>query len=120
QVDLIRGPDRILGLEDSDFVAVLDAAADESVAIAGQRLIGRVGDLTGQPESARRVAERAGVALDEDAMEDGVLGVINPMLLGEVLTADSEIDAADRDAAQSTGGGTYFGRRLLAHQPHQH
>ena len=40
------------------------------VAIARQRLVLRVGDLAGEPEAAGRVAVRAGVALNEDAVEN--------------------------------------------------
>ena len=82
-------------------MAVVDAALDQVVAVAGQRLMRRVGDLAGQAEAARRIAVRAGVALDEDAVEHRVLGVVDPVLLGEVLAADADVDAAHRDVAQS-------------------
>ena len=95
------------------LMAVLDAAAG-----SGRRrrtaaaCSGAVGDLARQAEAARRVAVRAGVALHEDAVEDRVLRVVDPVLLGEVLAADAEVArsaprcAAGPAAARRTSSGT--------------
>src|SRR5207302_6794896 len=96
-----------------------DAAADQGVAIAGERLMFGVRDLAGQAEAARWIAMRAGVALHEDAMEDGVLGIVNPVFFGQVGPADADMDAADRDEAQIFGGSANFRWRFIAHNADQ-
>ena len=92
---------------------IFDAKLDEVVAVAGQGLARRVGHLAGQAESAGRIAVRAGVALHEDAVEDGVLGVVDPVLVGEVRARHAKVHAAHRHVAQRTGGTADVGRRLV-------
>src|SRR4051794_31165811 len=100
-VDLLGGPHRIVRREDADLVAVFDAALHESIALSGKGLMRRVSDLARQAESARRIAVGARVALNEDAVKDRVFGVVDPMLVRQLLAADAEMDAADRHVAQA-------------------
>src|SRR5690606_247077 len=119
-VDLSCAPNRIVRPDDANAAAGLDATLDEVVTVAGQRLVLRVRDLAGQPESAGRVAVRTGVSLDGDAVEDRVLGIVDPVLLRETLAADPEVHAPDRDVAEPAGRSPDFERGLLAHLPDEH
>ena len=120
QIALRRGPDRIFRLEKSDFVAVLDTAPDQGFALARQRLVLGIGDLTGQAESAVRIAMRAGIALHENAMEHRVLGIVDPMLLREILAAHAQMHTAHRNMLQTARGRADLGGRFLAHRTDQH
>src|SRR5581483_66571 len=80
QVALHGGPHWIFRLEESHFVAILNAPPYQVVALARQRLMLRVRDLARQAESARRIAIRAGVALHENPVKYRVFRIINPVL----------------------------------------
>src|SRR3954452_3825622 len=81
-VDLIGGPDRIPRLEESNPVAVFDATLNQGIAVAGEWLGLGVGYLAGQSKASGRVTLRTGVPLHKNSMKDGILRVVDPMLLG--------------------------------------
>src|SRR5689334_19406834 len=102
-VALHHRPDRILRPDDPHLPAVRDAPLGQLVPFAGQRLVGGIRDLARKPETSWRIAIRARISLHEDAVEYGVFGVINPVLLGKVLPADPDVHATHRNVPQRTG-----------------
>src|SRR5262249_34310239 len=105
---------------DADLVTILNATSNKCLAVAGQGLVLRVGDLAGKAKAPRWIAVRTGIALDENAMKDRVLGKVNPVLLRQILPANAEVDAAHRDEAQARGRMPHFRRRFLTHQSNEH
>jgi len=104
KIELIGGEDLVFGVKEADLAAVIEAAADEIFAVTRKGFGFGIRDFAGEAETAGRIAPGAGVALDEDAMEDAVFGVIDPMLGSEVLAGDADVDAADGGVAQAAGG----------------
>src|ERR1700694_2054469 len=96
KITLHGGPYRVVLIEDPHAVAVVNAALNQGVTVARQRLVFRIGDLAGQAESTGRVTMRARISLHEDAMENSVFRIIYPVLFGKILTADSQVHTADR------------------------
>src|SRR5581483_1013336 len=113
QIELVRHPYGIFRTYQPDAPAVVDAPLDQRIAVDGKRLRRRVGDLAGESEAARRIAVGARVPLHEDAMEDGVLRIVDPVLLRDPLAPDAEVDAADGDVAERRGRGAHVRRRLV-------
>src|SRR5947209_2605089 len=97
----------------------MNTAVDEFLTIAGKGLERPIGNLAGQPEPAGRVTVGACVSLDEDAMEYRILGIVNPVLFGQVLTADANIHTPHRSEAQPGGGRSHLARYLITHRADQ-
>ena len=87
---------------------------DQRLAVARQRLVGSVGDLAGESESARRIAVWTRVALDENPMKDGVLGIIDPVLVGDGPCVRCPGAHSEPTRGEATGplGGTSGGASL--------
>ena len=85
----------------------------------GQRLLRAVRDFAGESETAGGVAMRARVALHEDAVEDGIFRIINPVFIADVLAADADVDAFHRRMPQCECGLLHFGRCFLARHANQ-
>jgi hypothetical protein len=97
-MDAGGGPYWIILCEQTDLPAIVDATLNQRLAITGQRLIARaISDLTGQAKSTGRVAVRAGVALNEGTMEYCILGIVDPVLVGKLLTPNTQMNATNRN-----------------------
>lgn len=113
QIDLGRRPNRIVRPDHAHLPAVGNAPVDQGRSIAWQRLLGRIGNLTSQAKAARRIAVGTGVPLDEDAVEDRVFGIVDPVLFGQVFPPDPQMDTPHRNVAKSSSRPADFRRGFL-------
>src|SRR4051794_36477793 len=112
-IDLISGPDRISRLEEPNPVTVFDTTLDQSIPIAGEWLGLGIGDLAGQSKAAGGITVRTGVPLHENPMKNRILGIVDPMLLGQVLPSHTDVDATYRDVPEARCRLPDIGGRLL-------
>ena len=98
-VNFISNPYRIVSIDDADLDAFSYAALDQFFALAGQRFVFGIRNFASQSKSPGRIAVRAGVSLDKNAVENGIFGVVNPVFVGLISAPYAEVDAAHRNMA---------------------